>query len=176
MIVAATTSGGIGREGSLPWRLPKEMQYFAKATAGSTVVMGRKTWDGIPLKFRPLKGRTNIVVSRSTSVEGMEEAEDTQLVHSLDEAIRRIDRSKAFLIGGAQLYTEALRSSLVDRILLTRVFTDFDCDTFIPAIDEDHGWRRETSEDLDAFVGFEVARGRQTEKDVEYEFQSWVRR
>ena len=72
IIVAATSKdGGIGRDGTLPWRLPKEMSYFAKVTTGHAVVMGRKTWDGIPTKFRPLKDRTNIVVSRSHSVDAM---------------------------------------------------------------------------------------------------------
>ena len=71
MIVAATSQNGIGCKGGLPWRLPREMRYFADATAGSAVVMGRKTWEGIPLKFRPLKGRVNVVVSRSSTVDGV---------------------------------------------------------------------------------------------------------
>ena len=79
MIVAVTSHNGIGCKGGLPWRLPREMRYFADATAGSAVVMGRKTWEGIPLKFRPLKGRVNVVVSRSSTVDGVCAASSARL-------------------------------------------------------------------------------------------------
>ena len=72
IIVAATKAGGIGQNGSLPWRLPKEMAYFARVTSNApegkknTVIMGRKSWESIPLKFRPLSKRANIVVSTNS--------------------------------------------------------------------------------------------------------------
>ena len=103
-------------------------------------------------------------------------------MHSLNEALELLGRlpsrpPKTFLIGGAQLYTQALEASprLIDRILLTRVHSPvFDCDTFIPAIDEQHGWRRATADALDRYLGFEAPRGEQTEKDVSWEAQLWT--
>ena len=111
---------------------------------------------------------------------------DTHLVHSLTEAIELLRGlpsrpAKTFLIGGAQLYTQALEASppLIDRILLTRVHSPvFDCDTFIPPIDEQHGWHRESADALDQYLGFAAPRGEQTERakdqDVSYEFQLWT--
>ncbi|KAI0180946.1 dihydrofolate reductase-like domain-containing protein [Hypoxylon sp. FL1284] len=194
LIVAATRSMGIGRAGTLPWTgLKKEMAYFARVTkrvppsspaAPNAVIMGRKTWDSIPLRFRPLKGRLNIVVSRTLGGAdprpGPEE-EGPVTVASLDHALAYLEdkpRRRAFVIGGAQIYDAALRRPEARRVLLTRVASDFECDTFFPlALDDGSstGWVRRSKEELDAWTGETVPEGVQEENGTRYEFQMWER-
>jgi dihydrofolate reductase len=107
--------------------------------------MGRKTWDSIPPKFRPLKGRNNIVVSRSPITDSSEEgkASTSSLQGAIEEAK---GGGRAFVIGGAQIYKAALERKETKRILLTRILSDFECDTFFPVVlGEDgqaEGWVR----------------------------------
>lgn len=126
--MAAVARGGvIGLEGRLPWRLPEDMQRFRELTIGHPVVMGRRTWDSLPDRFRPLPGRRNVVVTRnqSWSAAGAERA------GSLADALERLGgESRAFVIGGGQLYAEAL--PLADELLLTEIDAEFDGDTFFP--------------------------------------------
>ncbi|KAF7347852.1 Dihydrofolate reductase [Mycena venus] len=192
IIVAATKSNGIGQNSKLPWRLAKEMAYFARVTTNApagvsnAVIMGRNTWESIPTKFRPLKSRVNIVVSRNASFD----VGPARLEGSLEAAITRMKAeepqvSRGFIIGGASLYAEslALPSSssvgFVDRILLTRILSPtFDeCDVFMPDFLDgtNDGWERAAHDALEAWVGFEVAEGVQEENGVKYEFQMWVR-
>ncbi|KAJ7103552.1 dihydrofolate reductase-like domain-containing protein [Mycena belliarum] len=194
IIVAATKSNGIGQNSQLPWRLAKEMAYFARATsnapsgASNAVIMGRNTWESIPTKFRPLRNRVNIIVSRNSSFD----AGAARTAGSLEAAIAHMNSerdsiSRGFIIGGATLYAESLAlppsSSIgfVDRILLTRILSPaFDeCDVFMPdflgCTEGGSGWKRATHDALQAWVGFEVAEGTQEEKGIQYEFQMWVR-
>lgn len=199
LIVAATPSNAIGRNSTLPWRLSQEMAYFARITKGeegsskrNAVIMGRKSWEGIPAKFRPLPGRTNIVVSRQPSFD-LGDAGDTELASSLSDAVERLQSRTAasssesaslnhtFLIGGAQLYNAALQEAVdgprvapysIDRILLTRLFTEYpDCDTFLRdfAVDKTADgrpvWRRAEHAELQEWAGWEVPAGRQSERD-----------
>ncbi|GAA6021606.1 hypothetical protein JCM11491_001234 [Sporobolomyces phaffii] len=216
LIVAATRSNAIGCDSSLPWRLSKEMAYFARMTKGeqterpgaderNAVIMGRKSWEGIPAKFRPLADRTNVVVSRQSNYD-LNGSPATHLAHSLESAVELLRTPssslecprprRTFLIGGAQLYNEALNSPAssspakpysVDRVLLTRILTDYpDCDTFLsPFSDDATRWRRASHEELVDWAGWDVPSGIQREKDrmvrgdvekfVEYEYQLWVR-
>jgi len=156
VVVAATREGGIGRENALPWRLRGDMGYFKKITsetrdedAMNAVVMGRKTWESIPGKFRPLPGRLNVVLSRSGGLaeandennNGAETLPEGVLVRkSIDDALSAISSSekrieKTFVIGGAQIYEEALRSEKCEAVHLTEVEGEFECDAFIPKID-----------------------------------------
>jgi dihydrofolate reductase/thymidylate synthase len=156
VVVAATREGGIGRENALPWRLAGDMGYFKKITsetrdgdAMNAVVMGRKTWESIPGKFRPLPGRLNIVLSRSGGLaeandennNGAETLPEGVLVRkSIDDALSAISSSekrieKTFVIGGAQIYEEALQSEKCEAVHLTEVEGEFECDAFIPKID-----------------------------------------
>ncbi|KAI0348092.1 hypothetical protein BDW22DRAFT_54143 [Trametopsis cervina] len=202
LIVAATLQNGIGQSGRLPWRLPQEMAYFARATTSApdgrtnALVMGRATWESIPPKFRPLPKRLNVVVSRNTQYElGATDALlAPSLPASLDALTQRTDSvHRTFIIGGASLYTESLRltpsdPAFVDRILLTRIVSPaFDeCDTFVPKLasaspdvvaNETEGvsWKRASHAELQTWVGFEVPEGVQEEKGVQYEFQMWTR-
>ncbi|KAM0791778.1 hypothetical protein ACM66B_004041 [Microbotryomycetes sp. NB124-2] len=200
LIVAATASNAIGRASSLPWRLPKEMAYFARATKQTTrpdarnaVIMGRKSWEGIPNKFKPLAERVNVVVSRQTNLD-LGGAQNTVLVSSFEHACTQISQTQAmdrtFLIGGAQLYNQVMSEPSSDvynlgRILLTRVKTDFDdCDAFLDSLkmlETGKEWKRSSHQELQDWVGFEVPEGDQIEKDriggrdVVYEFQMWTR-
>src|SRR5450432_3210538 len=112
----------------------------------NAVIMGRKTWDSIPEKFRPLKGRLNIVLSRTYLAgqwEGSANDKEPYKVSSLTVALTalslRKDIGKVFVIGGAEIYKAALGDMHTKRILLTRVLTDFECDTFFPVTLNDDG-------------------------------------
>lgn len=143
VIVAADEARGIGRAGDLPWRLPGDMAYYKRATseapAGSqnAVVMGRRTFESIPAKFRPLKGRLNVVVSRDASYAppGVLRAGSLEGALSLLDA--RTDVAQVFIVGGAELYREALRHPACARVLLTRVHARFACDTFLAPFEHD---------------------------------------
>ena len=128
----------IGKNNTLPWRLPEDLKYFKRTTMGSSVIMGRKTWDSIG---KVLPGRTNIIVTRSPTLqiervkmalsvpEAIELAEHTALIDGSDEA---------FIIGGAELYSQAM--PFADRFYLTRVHAEVEGDTFLQSFDE-AAWR-----------------------------------
>jgi dihydrofolate reductase len=128
-LVAAVARGGvIGRGGGLPWRLPEDMAHFREVTMGHPVVMGRRTWDSLPVPFRPLPGRRNIVVTRNAdwNVPGAERA------GSLEEALGLVaGAERVSIIGGGEIFAAAL--PLVDEILLTEIDLDVEGDTFFPS-------------------------------------------
>jgi dihydrofolate reductase len=135
LIVAVSDNGVIGREGGLPWRLPEDLKWFKARTMGKPIIMGRKTWESFPK--RPLPGRTNIVVTRQASYV----APDAVVAPSLDAALdlaRRENPDEIMIIGGAQLYAQAL--GLVTRIYLTQVAVTIEGDAFFPAFDRST-WR-----------------------------------
>jgi dihydrofolate reductase len=142
IIVAADQANGIGRAGDLPWKLPGDMAYYKRTTSAApegkqnAVIMGRKTYESIPPKFRPLKLRFNIVVTRNAAFE----AEGTARAASLDQALtlasERSDIAKIFVIGGGELYREALQHPACSEVLLTRVHARFDCNTFLPPFEQ----------------------------------------
>jgi dihydrofolate reductase len=131
-LVAAVAHGGvIGRDNSIPWRIPEDVARFREVTMGHPVVMGRRTWDSIPDRFRPLPGRRNIVVSRNAKWYG----NGAERVGSLEEALDVAGpASEVFVIGGAEIYAAAL--PLADQLLLTEIDADFAGDTLFPPIDE----------------------------------------
>ncbi|KAI0058834.1 hypothetical protein BV25DRAFT_1809959 [Artomyces pyxidatus] len=196
LIVAATATNGIGQNAGLPWRLPKEMAYFARVTTNApdgtqnAVIMGRNTWESIPKKYRPLPKRVNVVVSRNQSYQLYADAppeHDALLRHDLLSALARLDSvavHRRFVIGGATLYAESLAlppsaPAFVDRVLLTRILSPaFEaCDAFMPNFlaDAESRWERASHDELRAWVGFDAPSGVQEEKGVHYEFQMWVR-
>lgn len=148
-IVAVSENGIIGRKGDLPWRLPDDMKFFQRTTMGHHVITGRKNWDSIPLKYRPLKGRPNIVVTRNADFD----APGAVVVGSLHEALalaRHESETEAFIIGGGEIYKEALREGLVDRLYITRVHAHIDGDTSFPSITSNEWkevWREEHAAD-----------------------------
>ncbi|HEY0094211.1 MAG TPA: dihydrofolate reductase [Archangium sp.] len=130
-IVAMASNRCIGRDNTLPWRLPADLQRFKRLTMGHTLLMGRKTYESIG---RPLPGRTMLVVTRQQgwAPEGIEVA------HSLEEALARARGDEVFLAGGAQLYEQAM--DRVGRLYLTRIDREYEGDTFFPEV-ELSGWR-----------------------------------
>jgi len=130
-LVAAVASGGvIGRDGTIPWHIPEDMRRFREVTMGHPVVMGRRTWESLPDRFRPLPGRRNVVVTRNEDWE----AEGAERAASLEDALARLaDSEQVFVIGGAQLYAAAL--PVADELLLTEIELDVPGDTFFPPFD-----------------------------------------
>lgn len=127
IIVAIAQNGTIGDKNSLLWHIKEDMRFFRTTTSGHAVVMGRKTFES--LGSRPLPKRTNIVITRADRV-----FEGALTAHSLEEAIRLAEGDEEiFIIGGAQIYREALR--IADRMYITRVMHDYEGDTSFPDID-----------------------------------------
>jgi dihydrofolate reductase len=130
LIAAVARNGAIGMGNGLIFNEPADQQHFRAATLGCPVVMGRKTWDSLPARFRPLPGRRNVVVSRNVDFV----APGAEVATSLPAALMRVqDAPRVALIGGAQLYAQAL--PLVTEMLLTEVDADLAGDTFFPAWD-----------------------------------------
>lgn len=131
IVVAQGSNRVIGLEGGLPWRLPSDLRRFRELTMGHAVVMGRKTYESIPEKFRPLPGRRNLVVSSSARYDGAE------VFPTLASAVQACDGT-CFVIGGGQVYAEAL--GIADRCYVTDVDHAPDGDTFFPQL-PDTDWR-----------------------------------
>ena len=123
VIVAISTNGIIGNKGDLPWHLPHDMKHFKDTTKSYSVVMGRKNWESIPEKYRPLPNRENYVLSRNSKYK----AEGAQVMSSLDDIIvecENNDEDKLFIIGGAEIYYLALESVVIDKLIITEVLND----------------------------------------------------
>ena len=132
LIAAVARNGAIGRDNELLWKESADQKHFAATTRGHAVIMGRKTWESLPPRFRPLPGRRNIVVTRNAGFE----AAGAETVDSLAAALQRVnDEPLAFVIGGAQLYAQAL--PLADELVLTEIDADAAADTFFPAWNRD---------------------------------------
>ena len=130
-IVAMAANRCIGRDNTLPWRLPADLKHFKQLTLGHTLIMGRKTYESIG---RPLPGRTTLVVTHQPRWA----AEGVQVAHSLEQALERSPGDEVFIAGGAQLYAQALPR--VRRLYLTLVQRPYEGDTFFPPLDLS-GWR-----------------------------------
>ncbi|WP_313076399.1 dihydrofolate reductase [Melaminivora sp.] len=129
LIYAVSANGVIGKDGALPWHLPEDLAHFKALTLGQPVIMGRRTWDSLPPRFRPLPGRANLVVTRQPGWQ----ADGAQRAASLQDALGQAARSgaaTAWVIGGAQLFDMAL--PLATRIEATEIAQDFEGDTFMP--------------------------------------------
>lgn len=126
IVVATDANRGIGINNTLPWRLPEDLAHFKRTTLGHPVIMGRKTFESIG---RPLPNRRNIVVTRNPQWRH----EGVEAVASLDAAIALVGDVPACIIGGAQIYAEALPRT--GRLIVTEIGKTFDCDAFFPAID-----------------------------------------
>ena len=133
LIVACAENGVIGRNNALPWHLSEDLQYFKRVTMGKPIVMGRKTYEAIG---RPLPGRTNIVISRDPDycAEGIKSVTSLAAALELAEQIALIDdATELMVIGGAQIYAEAL--PIADRLYLTEVHAEVEGDAYLPPID-----------------------------------------
>lgn len=130
LIAAVARNGAIGKDNGLLWRESADQRHFRQVTIGCPVIMGRRTWDSLPARFRPLPGRRNLVLSRDAAWR----AEGAEACSTLDTALAACaDAERVFVIGGAQLYALAL--PLIDVLELTEVDADLDGDTFFPRWD-----------------------------------------
>ncbi|MCB0400504.1 MAG: dihydrofolate reductase [Flavobacteriales bacterium] len=140
LIVAVARNHAIGKDNDLLWHLPNDMRYFKSRTVGHHIITGRKNYISIPEKYRPLSDRTNIVLTRN---HGFQEA-GCIVKHTLEDAInyaQQQQEAEVFIIGGGQIYHEALEKNLIDRMYITHVDGDFDADTFFPEIDNSK-WKK----------------------------------
>ncbi|OXA37269.1 dihydrofolate reductase [Folsomia candida] len=154
LIVACDSKMGIGVKNDLPWRLRKEMNHFNRMTTGDSydlakhpgsenkrnvVLMGRKTYESIPEKFRPLKNRLNVVLSRDTEISPHE---NMVAFKSWEDAMKYLEKpqiqeeiDQVWVVGGSHIYKMAMESPFLYRIYLTKLAKEFDCDTFFPEFD-----------------------------------------
>jgi len=176
LIVAACEGNGIGKSGNLPWRLKSEMAYFAKmtkttedSTKKNAVIMGRKTWQSIPEKFRPLKERLNVVLSTQSKQDVVGgDSPDVVVCNSLEEALSSVEAAaldnkieSCWIIGGSSVYEEALKHPKLDKVYLTKILQEFDCDTFFPSLDEKQ-WKIMQEKDVPNDI--------QEENDIQFKY------
>lgn len=134
LIVAKAENNAIGKDNDLIWHLPDDLRFFSSTTKGHHVIMGRKNYDSIPEKYRPLPNRPNIVVTRNTDFE-INDCIVTNTVEKALEIAQANGEEEAFVIGGGQIYDYALKNDLVDKLYLTFVHDEFDADVYFPDVD-----------------------------------------
>lgn len=142
LIYARAANGVIGKGNALPWHLPEDLAHFKRHTSGCPVIMGRKTWESLPPRFRPLPGRLNLVLSRQASVREALAREGAVALADLAQALAHCAALQAtptevWVIGGAQLYAQA--APLAQRAVVTEIAQDFEGDALAPTLDA--SWR-----------------------------------
>ena len=174
LVVACDEQRGIGKDGDMPWHLPGDMKHFRQVTQRcdqpgrqNAVVMGRRTWQSIPDKFRPLVGRVNVVLTRNS--EFPLPAEVVRASDGLEAAIARLAApplsetvGDIFVIGGGSVYVQAIAMADCRELYVTRIHRVFDCDTSFPEFE--HAFDRTAS------------LGEGADGDVRYTFERWTRR
>jgi dihydrofolate reductase len=151
IIFARASNGVIGKENTLPWYIPEDMKRFKELTAGSTVIMGRKTYDSLPAKFKPLPGRTNVVITRQKDWN----QQGVVVAYSAEEALTLCPKDKdIWVIGGSEIY--CMFMEYAQQIEITEIEKEFDGDAFSPKLDSD--WemtdKTETKESNGLFYHF----------------------
>lgn len=160
IIAALGLRGELGGQGGLLWKIPEDLKNFKDFTVGGTVIMGRKTWESLPLK--PLPDRHCIVITRRPDYEAPGAEVRVDLISALCELWEAKDTSEVFIIGGGEIYRQAL--PLADTLYLTRVFQSFpEADTFFPDF-PDFSWKLLSESEVEC-----------TESGLSYQFQTWVR-
>ena len=136
IIAAVAENMVIGQDGDIPWHFPEDLKHFKQVTMGSPVVMGRGTYESLPEDFKPLPGRTNIVLTRSNP----DYEESVKLANSLDEAwqIASEKGEKVYIIGGASVYEQTLDSA--DKMILTEIHEEYEGDTYFPKFSKEE-WK-----------------------------------
>jgi dihydrofolate reductase len=135
IIAAIGKNRELGLAGQLLWHIGADMKHFKKITAGHPVIMGRKTWESLPERFRPLPGRTNIVVTRQEGYGAVGSVVASSLEEARSAAARAPGSEEVFVIGGGELYREAL--PFADRLYLTLVDDSKESDTFFPEYEKE---------------------------------------
>ena len=136
LIVAVSENNVIGKDRDLIWHLPNDMRFFKKTTLGHYVIMGRKNFESIPHKYRPLSQRTNVIISRNKDYK----APGCIVVNTIEDAIALAKTDgdlEPFIIGGGEIYNLALKNNLINKIYLTRVHKIFEGDTYFPRLSDE---------------------------------------
>ena len=129
LIYARARNGVIGKDNQMPWHLPEDLAHFKRVTLGQPVIMGRKTWDSLPARFRPLPGRLNIVVTRQSDWQ----ADGALRAASIEDAMRLCgDAPDAWIMGGAEIYRQA--EPLASTAVVTEIDQNFEVDAFAPTL------------------------------------------
>ena len=131
IIVAVDENNVIGKDNALIWHLPADMKFFKDKTTGHCIITGRKNYESIPEKYRPLPNRTNIIITRQKNYH----APGATIVGSIDEAIEKAKQTgyeEIFIIGGAEIFRQSMH--LVDKLYVTKIYHSFEGDVFFPAI------------------------------------------
>jgi dihydrofolate reductase len=146
LVWAQTTAGVIGKDGDMPWHLPEDLKHFTRLTTGHPVIMGRKTWLSFPDKYRPLPGRTNIVVTRQENWGGTPEAEGALTVKSLDDALLESQftpgHETVWVLGGGEVFAQTL--DIADVAVVTFIDSETEGDTYAPELG--YEWKLTASE------------------------------
>jgi dihydrofolate reductase len=139
LVWAQSSTGAIGKDGGMPWHLPEDLKHFSRLTSGHPVIMGRKTWDSFPDKFRPLPGRTNLVITRQEDWGGTPQADGAVAVKSLDDALLESQfapgHEMVWIIGGGETFAQSM--DLADVAVITTIDTTAEGDTFAPELGYD---------------------------------------
>jgi dihydrofolate reductase len=139
LVWAQTSTGVIGKAGDMPWHLPEDMSHFSRLTTGHPVIMGRKTWESFPDKYRPLPDRTNIVITRQAAWRDTPGADGAVAVASLDDALLESQfvagHETVWIIGGGEIFAQSL--DLADVAVVTTIDTNAEGDTFAPELGYD---------------------------------------
>jgi len=161
IVAAIGENNEIGKNNTLIWSIKADMQFFIKITLGFFVIMGRKTYESIPLRFRPLIDRINTVITRTQKFPG----ENIIIVDSLAAGIAKgRDQKKIFIIGGSQVYTHALDMDIVDELWLTQISaSDPDADSYFPEYKEKFHLSKWSRKQFDEKTG------------LHFQFQLWTR-
>ncbi|CRK96835.1 CLUMA_CG009982, isoform A [Clunio marinus] len=174
LIAAVCDNMGIGKNGDLPWRLKKELKYFSAQTKKvnnpekkNVIIMGRKTYFGVPESKRPLPDRFNVILT--SEPEKYEFPSEVIVAKSMEDAFLKLDEPKikdqienVWIVGGHSVYKEAMESPMCHRIYITRVMSTFDCDAFFPTIPDNFN-RIKNDEDIPEEV--------QEENGIKYQYQ-----
>jgi len=137
LIYARAANGVIGKDNAMPWHLPQDLAHFKRQTLGCPVIMGRRTWDSLPPKFRPLPGRPNLVLTRDPNTAAQLQTAGAQALPSLDAALAHCALlpdapAEVWVMGGAQIYAQAL--PLAQRVVVTEIDQNFDGDAYAPEL------------------------------------------
>ena len=167
LVWAQTAGGVIGKDGDMPWHLPEDLKHFNRLTMGHPVIMGRKTWLSFPDKYRPLPGRTNIVITRQKNWGDSPEAEGAVVVPSLDDALLEsqfVDGGgTVWILGGGEVFRQS--TEVANVAVVTTIDVEADGDTFAPELDET--WEAAASVPPDGWLT--AANG------TRYRFTKWIR-
>ncbi len=145
LIAGIAQNNCIGNNGTLPWHIPEDLKHFKELTTNKTVVMGRKTWESLPEKFRPLPNRKNVVITRQTDYSV---PEGVIVFSSIEDAFAQLATEDIFIIGGAELYKQTIDHA--DALEMTHINQTVDGDAFFPQINAET-WREISREDHDGF-------------------------